>query len=36
MTRIAFNGLGTMGSGMAAQLLVAGFEVTGFVTHVSN
>jgi 3-hydroxyisobutyrate dehydrogenase len=28
MTRVAFNGLGTMGSGMAAHLLAAGFEVT--------
>jgi 3-hydroxyisobutyrate dehydrogenase len=28
MTRIAFNGLGTMGSGMAARLLGAGFHVT--------
>jgi len=28
MTRVAFNGLGTMGSGMAAQLIAAGFEVT--------
>ena len=28
MTRVAFNGLGTMGSGMAARLLGAGFAVT--------
>lgn len=28
MTRVAFNGLGTMGSGMAAQLLAAHFDVT--------
>ena len=28
--RIAFIGLGTMGQGMAAQLLVHGFEVSGF------
>jgi 3-hydroxyisobutyrate dehydrogenase len=28
MTRVAFNGLGTMGSGMAARLLAAGFELT--------
>jgi len=28
MTRVAFNGLGTMGSGMAQRLLAAGFDVT--------
>jgi 3-hydroxyisobutyrate dehydrogenase len=28
MNRVAFNGLGTMGSGMAMRLLGAGFEVT--------
>jgi len=28
MTKIAFNGLGTMGSGMAARLISAGFDVT--------